>query len=154
MSSKLTWKETSKLTLRCIRDIEKNVPGRILSTVLEASVKSISPYVTIWLSAQLINELAGQRRPDVLWTWVIWTMGVSALLQLADACLTRWVSAMNSIHNPRKENLYLQKLLDMDYADAGSQHTHDLRAQIMQNENWNGWGLNRATQAIGTLTKA
>ena len=154
MASNMTWKEAAKLTVRSIRDIEKNVPGRIISTVLAASVQSITPYVTIWLSAQLINELAGLRRPDVLWKWVIGTVGISALLQLIGAFLTRWVSAMNSLHNPRKENLYLQKLLSMDYADADAQHTHDLKAQIEQNENWSGWGLNRATEAVEKLTKA
>ena len=154
MANKITWKEAARLTARCIRDIEKNVPGRILSTVLDATIKAVSPYLTIWFSAQLINELAGLRRADVLWSWVAWILGTSAVVQLVSAVLTRWVSAMNSIHNPRKENLYLQKLLDMDFADADSQHTHDLRAQIIQNENWNGWGMNIATQSVEKLTKA
>ena len=154
MASKVTWGETAKLTFRCLRDIEKNVPRRILSTVLEATIKSISPYLTIWLSAQLINELAGLRRVDALLHWVAWILVTSAIIQLLGAALTRWVSAMNSLHNPRKENIYLQKLLNMDFADADSQHTHDLRAQIMQNENWQGWGMNIATQSIEKLTKA
>ena len=35
-----------------------------ITTILHSLVKNLTPYVTIWLSAQLINELAGQKDPD------------------------------------------------------------------------------------------
>lgn len=154
MANKMGWKEAAALTLRSFRDMERYVPGRILSLVLCSVVKAVTPYVSIWFSAQLINELASQRRPEVLWRWVILTLTVSAAMQLLGAILKRWTSAMNSIHNPRKEKLYFDKLLSMDYADADSLHTHDLRSQIIQNENWSGWGINRSIQAVSDFAEA
>ena len=46
-------------------------PGVFVSQFFRAVVKAASPYVTIWLSAQLINELAGRRSPDALFFLVL-----------------------------------------------------------------------------------
>ena len=62
-------KEILQLHGRTLRELNKYVPGRIPQTVLSAVFESLSPYATVWLSAQLINELATLRRPDVLWSW-------------------------------------------------------------------------------------
>lgn len=46
-------------------------PGVFLSNIFRSVFKALSPYVTIWLSAQIINELAGNRNPEVLMKWVM-----------------------------------------------------------------------------------
>ena len=146
--------EALRITIRCIRDVNRYIPGRIPSIVLNSVVSALTPYVTIWFSAQLINELAGPRRPEVLWRWVILTVGITALMSLAGAALKRWKSAMQSIHNPRKEQIFTDKFLSMDYADIDNQHIRDLRAQIEQNENWSGWGFNMAVGNLESITQA
>ena len=146
--------EALRITIRCIRDVNRYIPGRIPSIVLNSVVSALTPYVTIWFSAQLINELAGPRRPEVLWRWVILTVGITALMSLAGAALQRWKSAMQSIHNPRKEQIFTDKFLSMDYADIDNQHIRDLRAQIEQNENWSGWGFNMAVGNLESITQA
>ena len=35
-----------------------------ITTILHSLVKNLTTYVSIWLSEQLINELAGQKDPD------------------------------------------------------------------------------------------
>ena len=95
----LTTKEAVAITLRCIKDINRYVPGRIPAMVLQYAVAALKPYVTIWFSAQLINELAGQRRADELWKWAILTITLTALVSLIYADIGRWVSAIDSIHN-------------------------------------------------------
>ena len=137
-------KQVLALYLRCIRDVNRYVPGRIMVIVLDALVRALTPYVTIWLSAQIINELASQRRPEVLWKWVIWSVAVGAVLGLTEMLLSRWKAAAESLHNDRKDRMFNDKFLSMDYADVDDQRTRDLYAQIAQNENWMGWGVNVA----------
>ena len=137
-------KQVLALYLRCIRDVNRYVPGRIMVIVLDALVRALTPYVTIWFSAQIINELASQRRPEVLWKWVIWSVAAAAVLGLTGVVLSRWKAATETLHNSRKNRIFSDKFLSMDYADVDDQRTRDLYAQIAQNENWMGWGVNVA----------
>ena len=141
-------KQVLALYLRCVKDVNQYVPGRIPSIVLYALVRATTPYVTIWFSAQIINELAAQRRPEVLWEWVIWSVAVGAVLGLAGVVMNRWKEATDTLHNARKNRMFMKKFLSMDYADVDDQRTRDLYAQIAQNENWMGWGINVAIENL------
>ena len=148
------WKDCWKYTLRCLRDVERCVPGRLTSLLPVSLVVALMPYVTIWFSAQLVNELAGARRPEMLWRWTALTLGVSALLGLLKAGLMRWMNTLNSMHNPMKERLFLEKMLSMDFADADSQRVRQLRTKIRENEQWSGFGINEAVQSTFRLVQA
>ena len=71
-------------------------PKLFISTMLHSTVKSVSPYVTIWLSAQIINELAGNRQSDVIWKWVVLTVSITAVLNFLVAALHHWREAIHS----------------------------------------------------------
>ena len=150
----LSKKEVWELHKRCIRDIERYAPGTILSLILEPVVRGLSPYVTIYFSAQIINELAGLRRADVLWKWVLLTLCTGLLMNLLSAVLLRWKNANTSRYNPKKDLLFTHKNFDMDYADLDDQKVRDRLHQIKQNENWNGCGLNRVIASAEDLSGA
>ena len=141
MENKMTKKEMLKLTLRALKDINRCQPGRLLAVSLSTVISSLSPYVTVWFSAQLINELAGARRADELWRWVILTLTVTIVMGLLSAVLRRWIAAMDASFSAKKGRLFIEKFMTMDYEDSDKQHTRDLYAQIQQNENWGGMGL-------------
>ena len=148
------WKEILSLHFRALRDMERYVPGRTACMVLTAFVTAVSPYLTIWLSAQVINELATLRRPGELTRWALWTVGVTAAVGILKAILRRWQSAMETLHNPMKERIYMEKFLSMDYAHIDSQHIRDLKAQIDQFQNWMGWGMNASLSLTSDLLVA
>ena len=148
------WKEILALNFRTLRDIERYVPGRIPCAVLNSIFDGLSPYVTVWLSAQIINELATSRRPEVLTSWVLWTIGITAVIGIVKALLKRWTATLNTLHNPLKNRMFIDKFLSMDYADVDSQHIRDLKAQIEQFQNWQGWGLNMALDMSQWLLEA
>ncbi len=141
-SDRISVRETLSLHLRAAKDVNRIAPGLFLSSVLSSSVKALSPYATIWLSAQLINELAAARRADVLMKWALFIVAVTALLGLASAALGRWHAALESGYYKQYSNLYIEKFLNMDYADADNQKVRDLFTQIQQSANWGGWGFN------------
>ena len=81
-------KEAIKIHRKAFADVHRLCPRLFPSILLYSLVEAVSPYVTIYLSARLIDELAGLRRPSVLWGWVAWTVGAGC----APACFAgrRW----------------------------------------------------------------
>ena len=63
---KLSYREAWRRNLRGWKTYWKLCPGRFVSDSLRCVFQAVSPYVTIWISARLINELAGNRDPRQL----------------------------------------------------------------------------------------
>ena len=82
-AEKITLRETFRIHLRAYRDVRAYCPGLFAATALYTAGKALSPYVTIWLSARILDELAAQRRPEVLWKWVAAALITGVLLTLA-----------------------------------------------------------------------
>ena len=62
----LTYWEALKLNYRSLIIWQKFCPKLLLSILASSVFEALSPYVTIWLSARIINELAGNRNPQEL----------------------------------------------------------------------------------------
>ena len=150
-SEKITLKETMQIHFRAYRDLRPYCPGAFASTAAYAAVNALGPYVTVYLSSQLINELAGARRPEILWPLVGLTLAVGAGLVLLTGALLHWKKAMTDRYEQAKEKIYTDKMLSLDYADVDKAETHDLLSQIRQNERWASWGFLMLLDAFGEM---
>ena len=142
--------------IRAIRMLHGVTPQFFPIVTLNAIVKAVLPYATVFLSAKILTELATLRRANVLWKWVIVSILATALLSvLRSFFMEREETLLNDIYG-RKELLFSEKAMSMDFADADRQEVRSLRAQIAQNENWGGLGLINAAiiykQFVGSLT--
>lgn len=142
--------------IRAIRMLHGVTPQFFPIVTLNAIVKAVLPYATVFLSAKILTELAILRRANVLWKWVIVTILATALLSvLRSFFMEREETLLNDIYG-RKELLFSEKAMSMDFADADRQEVRSLRAQIAQNEQWGGLGLINAAiiykELIGSLT--
>lgn len=139
--SKISWKETLQLHGRAFLIFWKQNPRVFLSRAIYALVTALAPYVGIYLSALLVNELAGGR--DIERIFVLAGAAVASELGLTafSECIKHWDWYENAALHQNQEKIYVQKLMDMDFADMDSQKTHDLYSQIQQNQQWNSWGL-------------
>ena len=153
-SDRVFIRETLSIHLRAAKDVNRLVPGLFASAVISSIVNALTPYATIWLSAQLINELASTRRADMLMRWVLLIIAVTALLGLVKSVLKRWHAARESMFYSQHDQLFSEKFLTMDYADADAQKTRDLFTQIQQSANWGGWGFNYLDLYISWMTEA
>ncbi len=147
-------REALRIHLRALREINRRCPGLFLRTFLANLLKGVTPYVTIWLSARIINELAGPCRAEVLWKLVFITLFAEAALGLLHSALEQWSQAGELIFSEQCSQMIAEKMLDMDFADADCQKTHDLCSQIRQNENWMGWGMGPLYELVTKLTHA
>ncbi len=149
-----SWKEIIPLHFRALRDIERYVPGSIPCMVIRNLVEALSPYLTVWLSAQFINELATLRRGDVLLRWIIWTVAVTAVCGIAKALLNIWNRRLDSDYNPLKNRMFMEKFMTTDYVNVDSQKFRDLYAQVEQFQNWSGNGMNIALDLSRSILKS
>ena len=56
----MTFRERLAVTARGYRVLDRYCPGLIRAKVLSAAAEALSPFVTIWFSAGIINEIAGE----------------------------------------------------------------------------------------------
>lgn len=139
----VSWREGLAIYRRGFWLMAKRAPAAFISTAVCAVFSALSPYVNVYLAAQVINELAGPREPGRLGTLVLWTVGASAFFEAVNAVLGRWRNKQTDGLYLEQKKVYADKLLDMDYVDIDTQHTHDLLSQINQAALWSNWGLGR-----------
>lgn len=153
----MSFKKALSLQLRAMKIWWQMDPQIFLSSAIHALCSAITPYVGIYFSAQIINELAGERNSQRIWNLVIITILITAVLQLLNAVLLHWKEWKHRMLETYEREIYAKKFMKMDYISLDNQHTRDLRSQIFQNHNITGWGLWKANlyfeQTIDALTK-
>lgn len=142
------------LHYRAFQILQKNCPGLLPSIFFHSAVGAVLPYVGIYFSAQLLNELAGERRAQSLWMWALLAAASTMILTLFKAIFSRWKNQKMGTFQQDTGRIYVDKLLRMDFCVLDDSHTHDLHSQIKQNDNWMGWGLYRATMIFEELVEA
>ena len=140
----ISLKNALLLHVRAMRELHKVTPGYLLTATGAAFVEALVPYVTVYFSARILEELALYRREEVLKNWVIAGLFWIGIVTILNAVLKQHEETLFDDLWGRKNMLFSEKLFSMDFADIDKQETHDLRAQIQQAENWSGWGLMRA----------
>lgn len=101
-------------------------PKFFYATFATAALTALSPYATVWLSAQLVGELSGGRDPHRLMVWVLWTLGTTAVLTLLRAAALHWKEAETDDLWQRQTRTYMDKQMSLDYVDEDSQRVYDM----------------------------
>ena len=150
---KHTMREHFSMELRAIKMLHGVSPKFFPIVTVNNALAALLPYVTVFFSARVLSELATQRRPEVLWKWVILTALTTGILAILSAFFKEREETLLDDIWGRKEILFCKKAMSMDFADADKQETRDLRAQIAQNENWSGLGLMNAAIVYREMVK-
>ena len=101
----------------------KEMPGWYISMFLNGLLNAVTPYVTIWFSARLVAELSGGRSIQTLTHYVVLILVSTAVLMLLKAIVLRWANAEDSMTYDRMRNVFIKKMLGMDFVDIDSQHS-------------------------------
>lgn len=142
-ADKTTLRETWQIHLRAYKDIRHFCPGVFGVTALHSIVKAVTPYVTVFFSARIINELAGLRRVEELVHLVLVALVSIGMMTLITGLLQRWDNYTYAKYAYRKDHMFADKMLSLDFADVDNSKTHDLLSQIKQSEGWSGWGISQ-----------
>lgn len=150
---KISWKEVYALNRRALCLWCRECPMLFVSSGLHSVIAALIPYLTLYFSARLLDELSGTRRPEMLTKWVIVLLASDAAAYLLKALTFRWKEALRATLYYRGEERFSRKMLAMDFAAADDVATHNLLSQIQQRERWSGWGMDRIYRHFESLVE-
>ena len=154
MKEKMKFKDAALMHLRAVKELHQVSPKFFPLLTFHCFFRAVSPYVTVYFSAQILRELALFRREDILWKWVAAGVVCIGLTQIISALLQRrYITLQNDLWG-RKEIIFIHKMFSLDYADLDKQETYDLRNQIRETEGWSGWGLMKVYEIYENLITA
>ena len=148
-----SFQETVRSMARGYKLWHQYAPKLLPSAALYSAFSAVSPYVTIYLSSQILNELAGERDPQRLLWLVVLTISLTAALGAVTALLNRWRLANRQEIYYTTRRMESDKLLAMDFQAADDAHTHQLLSKANQFYNWAGFGMPFLATNIEELLK-
>ncbi len=142
-SKKVTMKEAIQIQLKAMKLLFRVFPYKIIYSSISLVLQAIVPYVTLYLSALIIDELVTSKDKEQILTLIVLTLVASALLTLLAAVFKRLSQVYNTsaIAYMSIWSLYAMKTLEMDFCVVDDQATIDLHSQVKQNANSAGFGL-------------
>lgn len=160
MKEKVEMRHAVAMHLRGIKELHTVSPKFFPVLTLHCIFGAITPYITVFFSAQILKELAILRRADYLWKWVFVSVLCVGVVSILNAIFRRRYDTLLNDLWGRKEIIFIHKMFSLDFSELDKQENHDLRAQIQQNEQWSSWGLMRSvdvyedfvTSVIGILS--
>ena len=115
MKDKISWKEILWLNYRAFLVFYKQYPQMMLSRIIFMIWTALTPYISIYLSALLIEELAGTRNAQKLKELVIITLLSTVGIALISAFLSKWRDVQNAGTWLKLEQIVAKKLFQMDF---------------------------------------
>lgn len=136
-------KEELKLTKRAVCMWCREQPALFGSTALYALLNAVSPYITLWFSAQILNELAGMRQRELLIQKIVTLLAAESVLLLFKALVFRWSNALSDGFCMKlyEWKRHFRKLLSMDFRDVENPETHELLNAVQQTSQWSSFGM-------------
>lgn len=142
--TKLTFKEAKNLTVRGCKLWWNENPAIFISIFLHHLIAGSTPYVAIFFTARIIDEIAGNQDRLVLQNLVLAALISALILGLLMAIFSRWKnSQQGELLFEMHRKILGKKTLEMDFISVDDPKIKDLKSQISQNANVMGWGLLR-----------
>jgi ATP-binding cassette subfamily B protein len=150
----MKFNEALKITIRGYRLWWDANPRIILAPIFCATAEGLAPFVGIYLSARIINELAGARDAGTLAKLVVATLVSAAVLSLVIAGLRSFKNCQDFHLWYTRMRFAADKLQTMDFEKMDSPKTWEMLNDIEGHEEYAGWGLNRMVAVLEPATKA
>ena len=148
---RLSWLEMLKVNQRAYLLFYKRYPRMILSRFALIIWKALTPYVGIYFSALIIEELAGAKNPGRIRFLVLLTLFLIAAGSLVTALLEKWKNVQSAGMWLKIKKILSEKLFETDYVNLNETKKMELYSAICQNHNSAGWGLYRTLEDCEAL---
>ena len=133
--------EAIRINLKAAKEISRVCPGLFSSLAAANALEAVNNYLFIFITARLLNELVGPCRVGALIRWAVFGAIAALIVELIVWYFHRRSQLLEEVSGEAIERLYMEKLFSMDFADEDKHSTHDLLAQIRQNERSAGFGF-------------
>ncbi len=150
----LSWREAWRLNRRAFSLLYHRDKKAVISRMAGMVWSALTPYVGIYLSARLISALTEGADVTVIRTLVLLNLLSAAVISLTGAFLNKWKNTESSTLFYRNFQIYTEKMMTMDFADADSSRIHAMYSTIKQNYQGAGWGINLSYRHMEKLFSA
>ena len=137
----MRFKERLAVIRRGYRVLGKYCPGLIRAKIFSAVAETLSPFVTIWFSAGIINEIAGEKRIGTLVLLVLLTVGMNFALSMIRNAMDRVIGEKESGMWNNFTKIFADKQMSMDYADLENRDVQKQKQKAQENLFMFGNGL-------------
>ena len=151
--AKYSIKQHIALILRGYRTYNTlNKNPAVLSLALSSIVEAAVPFINLFFSAMIINELAGARSPQRLTELVLWTIILNLSAMLMQKGLERWAEYCNNRFWMSIYKVHSDKMLSLDFCDAENPEVRKQYDDINGHHNGMAFGLARLRWGLNGIT--
>ncbi len=154
MKDRLTIKERVRITKRGIGILRKYCPGLAGGKAVSAVLAAIQPLLSVWISAKLINELAGARRMKQILFYVAAVVLFNFLLLLVKSLVDRITEEKEAQMWNFFGMVFADKAMTMDYADLENPKILQQKQEASENLFMFGNGLGQLVWGMNSLVNA
>jgi len=158
IKEKLTIKDRIMITKRGIGILKKYCPGLAGGKAMSAFFAAIQPLASVWISAMIINELAGEQRTKKIVVLIAAVVITNFIIILLKSIIDRVTDEKEAQMWNFFGKVFADKAMTMDYADL--EDANILQQKQAASENLfmfgNGlgqlvWGLNSLVNAVSNI---
>ena len=144
-------KEDLKLIKRGLDIISKLEPHFITLKIIRSFFNAFVPFINIYMSGLILNELAGNRDLRKLIFLVSLTIGLNLLTWLIIHGMNKFIEFKNDSFGRKYDMTLSEKILSMDYQDVENSEIHMKRQRINDMRSMNSGGLWRVVNSFESL---
>lgn len=139
--NRISLKERIHLTLRGYKTFGKENPRLFPSVFLYAILSGVSPYVIIYLTAQMLSALSSGASAAVIWKKVILLVTGTAITGILSSIAKHYKEYRQGNSYWTYRGLIGKKLLSLDFPALNDAKTQNLKRKIENDSNRYGYGL-------------
>lgn len=137
----MKFRKRMEITKRGYRLLHTYTPGLIRAKTVSAVIEGLFPLVSIWFSAQIINELMGERRQGVFLGYILAITGIHFLFSMIKNVSDKVGDEKEADMWNQFRKIFTDKQLSMDYADLENQEIQKQKQKAEENLFMFGNGL-------------
>ena len=137
----MKFRKRMEITKRGYRLLHTYTPGLIRAKTVSAVIEGLFPFVSIWFSAQIINELMGERRQGVFSGYILAITGIHFLFSMIKNVSDKVGDEKEADMWNQFRKIFTDKQLSMDYADLENQEIQKQKQKAEENLFMFGNGL-------------
>lgn len=131
--------------------INRLTPTYIPLTIVSSLIKAVQPFLVLFLSAQIINELAGDRDTRRITLYAALAVGLAFISSAINAAVTRRITTLNNTLWPRFYFFLGDRYMQLNYDQVEDTMNNERLADIEAKSNGNGLGLLRLHYSLPEL---
>jgi ABC-type multidrug transport system, ATPase and permease components len=140
-----------KLNIRAIKFINSLAPNFFLIMIFKSIFTAFSPYLNLYMSAEIINELIGNRDVNKLIILVSVTIIMNLISSAMNGLFDKLYSDANTLFTENERIYFTNATLNMAYSDIENPNVHQLRREIANASMIDSHGSGRIIQMSSSL---